>query len=80
MAGVQPLDELGRVGAEMHHRDLGQLLAHQLALGRVVVGEDEAVDAEVQVLRDAPQPARLVVPRAFEGGEIRALAARCAGW
>ncbi len=56
----------------MHHRDLRQFLAHQLALGRVVVGEDEAVEAEVQRLGDPPQPGGLVVPRAFEGGEVGA--------
>ena len=59
--GLEAPDELGGLLGHVDDLDLGQGLADLLALGRVVVEEDEAVEAEVERLGD---PARSSPPSA----------------
>ena len=71
MPRVEQIDERGRIGAQADHRHLRQFLPHQVALGRVVVAEHKAVDADVQIARDPAQAGHLVVPGTFERGKVR---------
>ncbi len=64
------------VGVAAHVRrqfgngDLGKGRAHPVALVRVVVDEDEGVEAQAQPLGDPAQIGRLVVPVGHEGGDL----------
>ena len=59
-----------RILRQLRHRHHRQRRAHARALDRVVVDEDQAVEADVQRLGDRAQVGRLVVPVGDEGGDV----------
>ena len=69
LAGVEQVDERRGFGAKADHRDLRQFLPHQVAFRWVVIAEDEAVEADIQVPADVVKARDLVAPGTFEGGK-----------
>ena len=74
IAGVD--DALGierRIVRHFRHRHHRQFAAHQIALERVVVDEDQRIETDVQLLGDGADVLRLVRPVGDEAGDVGAL-------
>ena len=71
--GRESGDEGGGFVGELGDVDGGEFLADDGALGGVVVDEDESVEADVELLRDAAQVGGLVGPVGDEAGDVLAL-------
>ena len=68
-----------RVVRQFRHRDHRQLAAHDVALERVVVGEHQGIEADIQALGDLAEIGRLVGPVGDEAGDVRRAAAPSPG-
>ena len=66
----QGLEIERRILGQFRHHDLGQELAHDVALERIVVEEDQRIEADVQGLLDKADIVGLVVPVGDEDGNI----------
>src|SRR5690606_28575947 len=69
----QPGRVVGNVVGQFRYGDLGQFAADDLAFGRVVVDEHQAVQAYAEHRCDAARVAGLVLPVGDEGGDVAAL-------
>jgi hypothetical protein len=63
----------GGIAGDFWHSDHGQNRADEITLDRIVVDEDERIEADIQFLSDGPDVARLVIPVHHEGSDVASL-------